>query len=315
MSKTIHAVTGAFGYSGKYIAKLLLDKGKHVITITNSLLRPNPFGDKLKAFAFNFDKPELLAESLKDVKVLYNTYRVRFNHKTFTHADAVRNTKILFEAAKKAGVEKIVHVSITNPRIDSDLEYFSGKAELENALKATGISYSILRPTVIFGQEDILLNNIAWVMRRFPIVGVFGDGEYKLQPLHVEDLAELAVHEGANPNSVTIDAIGKETYTYKGLIQTIGKIIGKERKIISVSDNLGYFVAKIVGWLKKDTFLTREEIKGLKENYLFTQSPGIGKIILSRWAAKHKDTLGKRYSGELTRRKNRSKTYEELRFD
>ncbi len=157
MSKSIHAVTGAFGYSGKYIAKSLLEKGEQVITLTNSLSRPNVFGDNLKAYPFNFENPDALAESLADVRVLYNTYWVRFNHKNFTHADAVRNTKILFQAAQKAGVEKIVHVSITNPRPDSDLEYFSGKAELEQALKATGIAYSILRPTVIFGQEDILL--------------------------------------------------------------------------------------------------------------------------------------------------------------
>jgi NADH dehydrogenase len=142
----IHVVTGAFGYSGKYITKRLLGKRHKVITLTNSLHRRNPFGDSVQAFPFNFDKPEKLAESLKGVSVLYNTYWVRFNHKMFTYADAVRNTITMFNAAAAAGVDRIVHVSITNPAEDSHLEYFSGKARLEKELRHTDISYSILRP-------------------------------------------------------------------------------------------------------------------------------------------------------------------------
>ncbi len=165
MAKEIHAVTGAFGYSGKYIAKRLINEGRNVITVTNSLDRKNPFGNKIQVFPFNFEEPEKLEETLQGVSVLYNTYWVRFNHKTFTHADAVRNTETIFRAAKGAGVKRIVHISITNPSIDSPLEYFSDKAQLEKALIENGISYAILRPTVLFGKEDILINNIAWGLR------------------------------------------------------------------------------------------------------------------------------------------------------
>jgi len=161
MLPSIHAVTGAFGYSGKYIARRLLEANRNVVTLTNSLHREDPFGDRIRAYPFNFDNPEKLAESLRGVSVLYNTYWVRFNHATFTYAEAIRNTRILFNAAKTAGVVRIVHLSITNPSIGSDLEYFRGKAELETALQESGISYSILRPTVLFGKEDILINNIA----------------------------------------------------------------------------------------------------------------------------------------------------------
>jgi uncharacterized protein YbjT (DUF2867 family) len=171
--REIHAVTGAFGYSGKYMAKRLLSKGHRVITLTNSLYRANPFGGRVEAHPFNFNKPERLTESLKGVSVLYNTYWVRFNHKMFTQADALRNTITMFNAAVEAGVERIVHVSITNPSENSHLEYFSGKARLEKELEETGLSYAILRPAVLFGKEDILINNIAWVLRRLPVFGVF----------------------------------------------------------------------------------------------------------------------------------------------
>jgi len=312
-NKNIHAVTGAFGYSGKYIAELLLSENQKVITLTNSFNRPNLFGEKVKAFPFNFDKKEDLVKSLLEVKVLYNTYWVRFNHKTFKHSEAVDNTLILFEAAKKAGVEKIVHVSITNPSKESHLEYFNGKAILEKALINSGISYSILRPTVIFGQEDILINNIAWMIRNMPIMGVFGDGKYRLQPIYVNDLAQIAVEQGKNSNNIIIDAIGPETFEYKELIETIAKILGINRKIISVSDNFGYFVGKIIGFFKNDYLITKPEIEGLKSDLLYTKSQPAGKTKLTEWVEKNKKTLGKIYSNELKRRKEISKSYTELK--
>ena len=238
----IHAVTGAYGYSGKYIAQRLLNEGHTVVTLTNSLSRANPFGDRLKAVPFHFDQLDLLVNHLRGVSVLYNTYWVRFNHRLFTHADAVRNTLTLFDAAKKAGVQRIVHISITNPSEDSPLEYFRGKALLEKALISSGLSYAILRPAVLFGKEDILINNIAWALRHLPVFGVFGNGTYRLQPIYVDDLARLAVEQGQSRENIIINAIGPETFTYRELVARIGQLIGKERPIISVPPWLGYAI-------------------------------------------------------------------------
>ncbi|HHI80554.1 MAG TPA: NAD-dependent epimerase/dehydratase family protein [Planctomycetes bacterium] len=307
--KKIHAVTGAFGYSGKYIAKRLLDSGHEVITLTHSPERPNPFGGRIQAFPFHFDRPGELVRSLREVSVLYNTYWVRFNHKLFTHADAVRNTKCLFDAAKEAGVERIVHVSITNPSEDSDLEYFSGKAELERSLAETGIAYAILRPTVLFGREDILINNIAWALRRFPVFGVFGKGDYRLQPIHVDDLAALAVEQGAGRQDVVIDAIGPETFTYRELVQTIGRAIGKKRPIVSVPPSLGFLAAKVIGRLVGDVMITREEIKGLMDELLYVDAPPAGSTKLTTWIREHAPSLGRRYTSELARRISRNEAY------
>ena len=305
----IHAVTGAFGYSGKYIAQRLLEKGHRVITLTNSLHRENPFGKMVQAHPFNFDRSDKLSESLKGVSVLYNTYWVRFNHKLFTHADAVENTITMFSAAKKAGVERIVHISITNPSKNSPLEYFRGKALLEKALKKTGISYAILRPAVIFGKEDILINNIAWALRHFPVFGVFGDGKYRLQPVYVDDLAELAVQQGENRSNVTIDAIGPETFTYRGLVEEICRIIEKKRPIISVSPSLGYYVGLVLGKLVNDVIITREEIEGLMAGLLYVESSPSGSTKLTDWVKQYADILGLKYTSEMTRRKDRESKY------
>jgi uncharacterized protein YbjT (DUF2867 family) len=308
----IHIVTGAFGYSGKYIAKHLLDAGHEVRTLTNSPNRPNPFGNRIKATPFHFKNLEKLVAAMQGASVLYNTYWVRFNYKNFQHATAMRNTRVLFRAAKEAGVKRIVHISITNASEESHLEYFRTKAQLERDLIESGLSYAILRPTVLFGKEDILINNIAWILRRFPVFGVFGDGNYRLQPIYVDDLAMLAVSQGQEIENRIIDAIGPETFTYKELVKEIGVIIGKQKPIVSVPDSLGYFVGWALGKMVGDVIITREEIEGLKANLLYTNSPPAGETKLTDWARKNASTLGRRYASELSRRKDRFKAYEDL---
>lgn len=297
-----HAVTGAYGYSGKYIAQRLLANGEDVITLTNSRHKVNPFGGRVPAYPFNWDEPEKLVDNLRGVSVLYNTYWVRFNHKGFSHQMAVDNTLKLFDAAKKAGVERVVHVSITNPSEDSTLEYFQGKARLERALVESGLSYAILRPTVLFGKEDILINNIAWILRRLPVFGVFGDGNYCIQPIYVDDLAALAVKQGQQRQNTIINAIGPETFTYREMVQTIGKIINSNRPIIPVPPFIGYLTGQVIGCLVNDVTITRPEIEGLMADLLYVDSPPAGQTRLTDWAREHADTLGKHYASELARR-------------
>ncbi len=300
--REIHAVTGAFGYSGKYIATRLLEKGHDVITLTNSINRENPFEGKVKAFPYNFDNPSELVSSLKGVSVLYNNYWVRYNHKLFNHSDAVKNGITLLKAAKEAGVRRVVHISITNPSEQSNLEYFKGKALFEKALIELDIPHSILRPTVLFGKEDILINNIAWALRKLPVIGVFGKGDYKLQPIYVDDLAELAVNHGQLKENLVIDAIGPETFTYKGLIEGIGGILGIKRRIIPVPPLIGYLACKIMGYFVNDIMVTREEIDGLMQNLLYVDSPSAGKTKLTDWVKENASSIGCKYTSELERR-------------
>jgi NADH dehydrogenase len=282
--------------------------------LTNSTQRANPFGDKIEVCPFNFDQQSALIESLRGVSVLYNTYWIRFNTKEpgFQHSVAVENTLKLFEAAKQAGVPRIVHTSITNPSEDSPLEYFKGKAVLERALKESGLSYAILRPNVLFGHEDILINNIAWTLRKLPLFGVFGDGQYRLQPMHVDDFADLAVAQGQDRSNRVIDAIGPETFTYRRLVEEIGNIIGVKRPIISVPPSIGYAVGALLGKLVGDVMITRDEVEGLMADLLVTSSPPAGSTRLTDWARKHAETLGKHYASELARRKNRQAAYDQL---
>lgn len=311
-TRRTHVVTGAYGYTGKYIARQLLARGHAVKTLTNSTDRENEFGGRVPPEPLCFEDPDRLVRSLRGARVLYNTYWVRFDHTRFDHDTAVRNTLVLFDAAKRAGVERVVHVSITNPSEDSALPYFSGKARLERALADSGLSHAILRPTVVFGTEDILVNNIAWMLRTFPVFAVFGDGSYRLRPIYAGDLARLAAEQGEQRENVVIDAVGPETFTYRELVRTVGETIGAPRPILGLPPTLVLWVGKVISVVKRDVTITREEIEGLTGNLLDVASPPAGKTRFTDWAREHADSLGCRYASELARRTNRTLAYDKL---
>lgn len=311
-ARSVQVVTGAFGFSGSYIARRLLAAGHKVRTLTNSPDRKSPLHGKVEVHPYDFDDRKQLIISLQGASVLYNNYWVRFNHRDFSYAQAVENSLRLFDAAKEAGIRRIVHVSISKPSLDSPFEYFSGKAKLEEAISASGLSYAILRPAVLFGREDILINNIAWFLRRFPVFGVFGDGKYRLQPIYVDDLAELAVQQGAREEKVILDAVGPETFTYRELIGEVGKAIGKHRPVISLPPLQGYLFGKVVGLLHHDVTITYDEIKGLMAGLLYTGSPPAGSTMLTEWLKEHAAEVGRHYHSELKRRTNREASYDML---
>lgn len=309
-ARPLHVVTGALGYSGKSVAAGLLARGVRVRTLTNSPDRPNPFGDRLEVAPMDFTDLPGLVESLRGAEVLYNTYWVRFNHRLFTFAQAVANTKILFEAAREARVGRIVHVSILKPEQGAGLAYYDGKLELERALGELGVPHSIVRPGVLFGRGDILVNNIAWVLRHLPIYGVFGDGRYKLQPMHVDDMAALLIEQSDGTGNAVVDAVGPETFEYRDLVRTIAQIIGVRRPIVRVPVWLGYGVSKLLNPLVKDVIITREEIAGLMRGLLFSDGPHTGPTRLTDWARAHARDLGRRYASEVGRRVRRDVAYE-----
>jgi len=282
-----------------------------VFTLTNSPQRANPFGESIKAFPYNFSEPHELEKSLRGIDALINTYWVRFdNPPHFTFAQALANSKVLFDAAKHAGIGRVVHISITNPDRKSRLPYFRGKAELEGYLKRTGISYAILRPAVLFGKEDILINNIAWALRRLPVFGIYGSGQYRLQPIYIDDLAVAAIDHITQPVNEIIDATGPETYSYREMVEMIAREIGSRALIVSMPAMLAYQAVRVLGWMVGDVINTSDEVSGLMQEKLYVQSPPLGTTRLSDWVRASREEIGRRYASELRRRLNRESGYQ-----
>lgn len=297
----VNAVTGAFSYTGKYITRRLLALGKQVRNLTGHPGNLNPFGEQVSVYPFYFDQPARLVENLRGVTTLYNTYWVRFAHGATTFERAVANTMTLIEAAEKAGVQRIVHVSITNPSEDSPLPYFRGKALLEQAIRKSCLRYAIIRPTVIFGDEDILINNIAWLLRRFPVFPIFGTGQYRLQPIYVEDMADLVIQAGQSQDNLLIDAAGPDIFTFEEMVRLIIRVLDRHVIIGHVPPRLGFMLAKLIEPFVGDVLITQDEIVGLMGSLLISQREPTGTMPLESWLLKHKKSIGRTYASELSR--------------
>jgi uncharacterized protein YbjT (DUF2867 family) len=300
VTRSVHAITGAFGYSGLHIARLLLSQGAQIRNLTGHPGRADPFGGRVEVAPLRFQDPSSLRETLAHVRVLYNTYWVRFDHGASTFARAVEHTRALFRAAAEAGVERVVHLSITNPSPDSPLPYFRGKAEGEQALRESGLSHAILRPAVFFGGRDVLVNNIAWLLRRLPVFGV-APGSYGIQPIHVEDLARLAVALGERRDDVALDAVGPETYEFRELVRLIRRAVGSRCMIAPVPRWLLLAASRLVGSMVRDVVLTRDEVRGLTGNLLVSKGSPTASTRFSDWLAENGGRLGLEWASELER--------------
>jgi NADH dehydrogenase len=293
-------VTGAFSYSGAAIARELQAKGHEVRTLTGHPDRA-PAGTDIDVRPLAFADPAALTRDLAGAQTLYCTYWVRFPHGDVTHQAAVENSRVLFDAAVRAGVERIVHVSITHADPASPYPYFRGKGEVEQLLKASGVPYAIARPAILFGGNGVLLNNIAWLLRKVPVFAIGGRGDYRIRPIHVDDLARLCVDLGGRADSVTLDAVGPESVTFKEMVTAIKAATGSHAIIVPAPGWLIPPLSAVLGAALRDVLLNAEEYQAMAAGRADSAAPATGPTVLTEWIAEHGDELGRTYANELTR--------------
>jgi uncharacterized protein YbjT (DUF2867 family) len=293
-------VTGAFSYSGAAIASELTRLGHQVRTLTGHPERA-PHGTAIDCRPLDFTDARGLAESMTGARCLYNTYWVRFAHGQVSHRLAVANSKILFAAAAQAGVQRIVHVSITHPGLDSADSYFRGKAEVEQALAGCGVPYAIARPAVLFGGDGVLVNNIAWLLRRLPVFAIGGSGAYRIRPIHLDDLARLCADLGQRSDNVTVDAVGPQSLPFRQLVAEIRDAIGSRSLIMPVPGALIPVLAGLLNLILRDTLLTAAEYRSMAAGCADSAAPATGEVKFTDWVHEHGAELGRSYANELDR--------------
>jgi uncharacterized protein YbjT (DUF2867 family) len=294
----LSVVTGALSYTGRYITERLLEMGGRVRTLTGHPGRPNPFGSRVEVVPFDFQDPGELRRSLEGAVTLYNTYWIRFPYRQATYDLAVQNTRTLLRAAEEAGVRKVVQISIANASKESHFPYYRGKAAVEEAVIGSSMAHAIIRPTMLFGHGDILINNIAWMLRRFPLFGVPGSGRYRLQPVHVEDVAGMAVDSGEN---TVQDAAGPEVFTFNELVRLIRDEVKGRARIVHTGAGTAYLLTRLLGLFVKDVVLTWDEVAGLMAGLLVSHHPPEGKTLFSDWLRHNAHKVGTGYASELQR--------------
>lgn len=295
----LDVVTGAFSYTGRHIAEALLARGRRVRTLTRRPDPSHPLATRVEVAPLSFD--DSLGARLRGADTLYNTYWVRFEHGGTTFDSAVRNTAALFGAARRAGVRRIVHISVANPDPASAFPYFRGKARTEEALRAVGVPHAIVRPTLVYGPDDILVNNIAWGLRHVPVYLVGDDGRSQVQPVSVTDTAALCVEAGARDDDVTLDAAGPDRFTYEDFVRLIRRAVRGRARIWHSSAGVALAAARVAGLLLRDVVVTRDELGALRAGLLVSHEPPTGSDRFETWLTANADRLGRRYTSELGR--------------
>lgn len=300
MKDELDVVTGAMSFSGRCIAQRLLQQGRGVRTFTGHPDRTPP-GSEIEVLPYHFDDYDALVRSFEGAGTFYNTYWIRFEYREMTFRDAVENSKLLIRAAQEAGVRRIVHMSIAHPSLESRFAYYAGKAAVEEAIGRSTMSHAILRPTVMFGAGDILLNNIAWHLRHFPVFAIFGDGQYKIQPVYVEDVADLAVAAGQRTDNSVIDAAGPDIFVYEDMIRLLADKLHASPRLAHLSPTRAMWLTRLSGTMFSDVVITRDEMDALMEGLLVSHEPPRGTMHLADYLDRNADHVGVEYISEVRR--------------
>ena len=295
------AVTGAFGFTGRAIAGRLLDAGHEVVTLTRRSGVDDPLASRIGVRPFDPDRPDELWASLAGVDTLYNTYWLRFPRGGATFEGAVARSAALLAAARSAGVRRVVHLSVVNASADADTPYVRAKAALESVVRSSGMEWLIVRPTLTYGPGDILINNLAWALRRFPLYGLPGLGRYTVQPVHVDDVARICGDAGTGEPSRIVDAAGPDVLTYRELVDHVREAVGSRSLVLPMPGSVVLLTAKLLGLVVRDVVLTADEIRELTSSLLTSAQSPLGTIRVSDWVREHADDLGHRWSSELAR--------------
>lgn len=297
---TLDAVTGAFSFTGRAIATRLLAEGREVVTLVRRD-GPNPFGNRIRTAPMALDDPAALEAALDGVDTLYNTYWIRFERGALTFDAVVERSHRLIEAARRSGVRRLVHISVVNASERGPTAYFAAKARVEAMVRESGVSHAIVRPTLTFGPGDILVNNLCWVLRRFPMFGVPGDGRYRIQPVHVDDVAATAVRAGQRSDDLTTDAAGPEIMVFDDFVRHLARVVGSRARLVHLPRGIAYLASRMLALPLRDVMLTRDEVTELTASLLVSGEPPAGTIGFREWSDGNADALGRRYHSELDR--------------
>jgi uncharacterized protein YbjT (DUF2867 family) len=296
----MHVVTGAFSFTGSFVATELLARGEAVKTLSRRRDPGHPLAERVRVGRLAFEEGTLLAE-LRGASTLYNTYWIRFPRGAVTWDTVLANTRTLLRAARRAGVERIVHFSVSNAAEDSPYPYFRAKARSEADVRACGLDFDILRPTLIMGRDDVVVNNIAWALRRLPVFAVPGDGAYRIQPVAATDVARIAVDSGLEPGRQTFDVAGPEAIEYAAFVRAIRDAIGAQTRIVHVPALVARALAASAGLALRDVVVTREELRALMDDQLISRAPPLGATRFEVWLAQEAETLGAAFVSDRRR--------------
>lgn len=270
-------VTGGTGFVGTHLVNTLLRRG-HAVTVLARDPRKTRNRYNRPVEAAQGDVLDLAsierAASGHDAVVHLVGIIVEKGEQTFDrmHREAVEN---VLAAAKTAGVRRFLHMSAMGSSEDAPSDYSRTKAAGEKAVRASGLDWTIFRPSIVFGYGDGFVGLLAPLVRNNPgFIPVIGDGQNRFQPVAVEDVARVFADALENPVTVgqTYEVGGPEVLTFDQLLRQIAAAVGKPRKrLVHLPVWYGRLLARLFEWLARrgvlaDPPLTRDQLKSMSRD-------------------------------------------------
>ena len=224
-------LAGGTGFVGGHVRQALLAKG-HSIRLLVHRRRTESLEPGIEQVEGDATNLASFADAVRGCDATINLIGIirEFPSRGMTfqklHIEATRN---ILSAARSAGIKRHLQMSALGTRADSTARYFKSKYEAENAVRDSGLDYTIFRPAIIFGPTDEFINKLAGMMRSLPVMPVIGDGEYQMQPIAADDVARCFADALDKPETIgeTYDLCGPDSLSYNALLDAIGKALGK----------------------------------------------------------------------------------------
>ncbi len=236
-------ITGASGFVGSEILKLLLENNYSVTALTRNPAKINFKNNKLKIIKGDILNPSGFENDLERYDIIINLIGIiRENIKkgiTFQKLH-IQSTENVIQIAKMTSTKKIIQMSANGVRKNAISNYHKTKFKAEESIKKSGLDYIIFRPSVIYGPNDDFINMLANFMKKTLIFSYFGTGDYPMQPVSVFEVAEIFQKSCENTEIINkeFSICGNKILTYKELLQLIMKIKNWNKILISVPESI-----------------------------------------------------------------------------
>lgn len=265
-------VTGGTGFVGGHIVAQALQEGLKVRCLVRRPDAPEARALSAKGVGIvvgNVLRPESLKPAMEGVEGVIHLVGIIFERREGGfHEVHVNGTQNVLAVAQEAGVKRYVHMSALGTRPNAVSRYHQTKWEAEEAVRASGLPYTIFRPSIIFGPGDEFINVFARIIRRLPVIPVAGTGKTPLQPIWVKDLARCFVAALSKEGAVgkIYEAGGPEKLMLEAILDAVARVLGKKRRIkVHIPMALMEVNAALLKWLPNPP-VTQDQLIMLRED-------------------------------------------------
>jgi NADH dehydrogenase len=257
------AVTGASGFVGSHLIDRLLRDGHEITVLSHSQRGRVHLDERIRVVSGSVEDPEALTALCAGNQVVFHLVGIIAETRTKTfQKTVVEATRLLVGASLREKVMKLVYLSAIGASADSATKYYRSKFEAEQSVKLSGLNYTILRPSIIFGAGDGFVSMLSRMIRLSPFTPVIGSGRYRLQPVYIDDvtsaMSQCVTKE--ETSAEIIDLAGPERLEYLEILHIIKRVLNKRRVNIHLPLMLMKMAAAVMEKILKPAPLTTDQL-------------------------------------------------------